>query len=71
MDRMSTLIYFVNNYESCKGFPENKGTSGFLSKKPDPEAGPSEKTIESILDFARSYEVFETEVAGYVEMTLN
>ena len=32
---------------------------------------PSEKTIKSILDFARSYDVVETESTGCVEIILN
>jgi hypothetical protein len=35
------------------------------------ESVPSEKSIENILDFARVYDVVETENAGYVEMILN
>ena len=32
---------------------------------------PSEQTVNNILNFARSYEVLETESTGDVEMILN
>ncbi len=73
--RNSTLHYFVNNFHPesesfllnlVNDFPENK-----LAKMDNTEILPSERTIENILNFARSYEVLKTEKAGYVEMNLN
>lgn len=73
--RNSTLIYFVNHFSSEldsfqvdteMDIPENN-----LAKMDNTEILPSERTIENILNFARSYEVLKTEEAGYVEMNLN
>ena len=73
--RNSTLIYLVNNFHpefesfllntECEPFESN------LAVMDNTEILPSERTIENILNFARSYEVLETEEAGYVEMNLN
>jgi hypothetical protein len=35
------------------------------------EKVPSDRIIENILNFARSYEVYETEKTGFIEMNLN
>ena len=71
MKKNSTLIYFVNNFKSekktCKKV-ENKSNFALLAKM---DFEPSERSIENILNFARSYEVLETESSGYVEMNLN
>lgn len=73
--RDSTLIYFVNHFRSETesflsssefDFPEDN-----LAMMDNKEILPSERTIENILNFARSYEVLKTEEAGYVEMNLN
>lgn len=75
MKKRSTLIYFVNNFqsdfdlfytESIDNYSENS-----LAKMENTEKVPSDRTIENILNFARSYEVFETEKAGFIEMNLN
>lgn len=74
MVKNSTLIYFVNNFqvdlESVFFEPIHENEESFLTKMEDTPL-PSEETIESILNFARSYEVIETEEAGFVEMNLN
>ena len=73
--RNSTLIYFVNHFSSeLDSFlvdteieiPENN-----LAEMDNTEILPSERTIENILNFARSYEVLKTEETGYVELILN
>lgn len=73
--RNSTLIYFVNHFSSeLDSFlvdteidiPEKN-----LAEMDNTEILPSERTIENILNFARSYEVLKTEEVGYVEMNLN
>lgn len=75
MRKNSTLIYVVNRIES-----ENKATSlsrietlinNFFDENPEIWHSPSEKTIENILNFSRSYDVKKTESAGFVEMNLN
>ena len=70
MQDYSTLIYFVNNFQ--KDLHSNKKVSNDLEEsltKMDFE--PSERSLKNILDFARSYDVLETESTGYVEMNLN
>jgi hypothetical protein len=74
MTKSSTLIYFVNNFqvdlESTFFETTQKKDESFLTKMENTPL-PSEETIESILNFARSYEVLETEEVGFVEMILN
>lgn len=76
MTNYSTLIYFVNKFQS----EENAGhlsqldefIDEFLESMPEEvEFEPSDKVIGNILNFARSYDVCKTENAGYVEMNLN
>jgi hypothetical protein len=75
MRNYSTLIYFVNSFqsglESSRDNLVETSINHFLTTTPLAEKVPSELIIENILNFARSYEVFETEKAGYVEMNLN
>lgn len=70
MQDYSTLIYFVNNFHNDLPSAEAVG-----SKSEDALTGmdfePSERSIKNILDFARSYDVMESESTGYVEMNLN
>lgn len=73
MRNYSTLIYFVNSFQSELNQVNlvEASINSFLETKPMEDELPSERSIENILNFARSYEVFETENAGYVEMNLN
>ncbi len=75
MKKISTLIYFVINfqpeYDSLKIESRQQAPESFLTAMENDEKVPSDQTIESILNFARSYEVLETKKAGYVEMNLN
>jgi len=74
MVKNSTLIYFVNNFQVdlestlFKSIQKNEESS--LTKM-EISPLPSEATIESILSFARSYDVLKTKETGYVEMNLN
>lgn len=43
--------------------------AGFWDGKP--LKSPSQKTIDNILNFSRSYDVKKTKSAGFVEMNLN
>lgn len=75
MKKVSTLIYFVTNFQSeADSFKIESGQQSlesFLTTMENDERTPSDQTIENILNFARSYEVFVTENTGYVEMNLN
>lgn len=73
MRNYSTLIYFVNSFQSESNQVNlvEAGINSFLKTAPMEDKMPSERSIENILNFARSYEVLETESAGYVEMNLN
>lgn len=70
MRKISTLIYFVSKVQSSlnKGYRER-----WESSHVGCEGGfePSERSVQRILDFARSYETIETQTAGYVELVLN
>ncbi len=70
MQDYSTLIYFVNNFQKDLHTTEqvSKGLEESLTKM---DFEPSERSLKNILDFARSYDVLETESTGYVEMNLN
>jgi hypothetical protein len=70
MQDYSTLIYFVSNSKNDLISTEKVGNDlENLLIKVDFE--PSEHSVKNILDFARSYDVLETESTGYVEMNLN
>ena len=73
--KLSTFIYFVNNFqeevESTKFEFADKQLENYLATMKNAEEAPSDQTIENILNFARSYEVFETEKTGFIEMNLN
>jgi hypothetical protein len=75
MKNISTLIYFVNYFQKDLdlNYPQdvNVNFESYLTTMENTESVPSEKSIENILDFARVYDVVETENAGYVEMILN
>ena len=75
MRNYSTLIYFVKRFHSeFESFLIESEIDIFennLAVMDNKEILPSERTIENILNFARSYEVFETEETGFVEMNLN
>lgn len=75
MNKFSTLIYFVTNfqseYDSLKIESGQQSPGKFLTAMGNDEKVPSDQTIDNILNFARSYEVLETKNTGYVEMNLN
>jgi len=73
MRNHSTLIYLVNSFQSELNHLSLIETSINSASEPilKTESSPSDKTIENILNFARSYEVCKTENAGYVELNLN
>jgi hypothetical protein len=69
MRNYSTLIYFVNGYQS-EEISDNDNLvddniNSFLATIPENDDNlPSDLVIGNILNFARSYEVYETEEAG-------
>ncbi len=75
MRNYSTLIYFVNSYQSESGSDDDhlvdEDFNSFLAAIPGAENMPSDLVIGNILNFARSYEAYKTADAGYVEMNLN
>jgi hypothetical protein len=75
MTKNSTLIYFIKNFQADLDNYEN-GFSGNtiqseLTGINTISKGPSERTIENILNFARIYEVVNTRNAGCTELILN
>jgi hypothetical protein len=73
MRNYSTLNSLVNSFQSKLNQFSLIETSidrnsEMMSKK---EEVPSDRIIENILNFARSYEVCKTEKAGYIELNLN
>lgn len=73
MRNYSTLIYLVNSFQSELNQFSLIETS--INRNPETmskkDKEPSDRIIENILNFARSYEVCKTKDAGYVEMNLN
>ena len=70
MKKHSTLIYLVNNFQT--DVETQSGVDDVIENELTAmEFNPSERSIENILNFARSYEVLETRSTGYVEMILN
>lgn len=73
MKKHSTLIYLVNSFQS--ELNQLSLIEASINSTSEPmstaEDAPSDKTIDNILNFARSYEVCKTEKAGYVELNLN
>ena len=70
MKKHSTLVYLVNNFQTEKS-TTNCVDDVFGNQLTAMEFEPSESSIKNIMNFARSYEVLETESAGYAEMNLN
>jgi hypothetical protein len=72
MQNYSTFLFFVNEFKTAgnalKIFRHKSNPENLVTKM---GYEPSEQSIKNILDFARSYDVIETESTGYVEMNLN
>ena len=71
----STLVYFINYFQNDLNKIHLDNSDGeiesILTVMENAGIAPSNQCVDKILDFARSYEVLETENAGYVEMMLN
>ena len=73
MRKNSTLIYFVNSFQSVLKsvkLVETEVDNGPVNSS-QKEQDPPDKIVQNILNFARSYDVVQTEEIGYVEMNLN
>lgn len=73
MKKNSTFIYFVNKFR-CQSDTDFGSMNRSSEKKlTGMESGlkPSERTIQTIMDFAQSYDVLETHTAGQIEMNYN
>ena len=72
MRNYSTLLYFVTDFNNDLETIQVPKTEVALEDQHTVEAfEPSERSVKNILNFARSYDVLETESTGYVEMNLN
>lgn len=70
MKKHSTLIYLVNNFQTEEA-AQSRVDHVIENELTEMDFKPSKRSIDNILNFARSYEVLETESTGYVEMILN
>lgn len=75
MSNFSTLTYLVNNFQADLNTTNlniisSANESSFATME-EVNFEPSIRSIKNILNFARSYEVLETQNTGYVEMILN
>jgi hypothetical protein len=75
MKKSSTLMYFVHylqkDLELNDPATREFSTGGFLDPDGKHMVAPSAKSLNNIMNFARSYEVVKTKNAGCVEMILN
>lgn len=70
MNKKSTLIYIVNEVQA-EDITQSRVDDAIEKSLTEMEFEPSERSIKNILNFARSYEVLDTESTGHVEMILN
>lgn len=70
MQKNSTLLLLVNEFQNDLLSVQKPDTIDFevLAKMGNV---PSEQSVKNILDYANSYNVIETDSAGYLEMNLN
>jgi len=75
MSKNSTLIYVVNrtgaDKESDLSTLMDEYINNFLDGNPEKGNSPSDRIIDNILNYSRSYDAKKTKSAGYVEMNLN
>lgn len=75
MRKNSTLIYVVNRIKTQKETDVStridEFINNFLDGKPENGKSPSDRIIDNILNYSRSYDAKKTKSAGYVEMNLN
>jgi hypothetical protein len=71
MHKISTLLFRINSFQADCDHCNVTEPENVIDTVKTTTEGPSERSIKNILDFARSYDVLETESTGYVEMILN
>ncbi len=71
MQKISTLLFRINSFQADCDHCTVTESENMVDTTKTIENGPSEKSIKNILDFARSYDVLESESTGYIEMILN
>ena len=71
MQKISTLLFRINSFQADCDHCIVTEFENMVDTTKTIENGPSEKSIKNILDFARSYDVLESESTGYIEMILN
>lgn len=74
MKKSSTFIYLVKNFLAQSGADfdsMNRSTEKNLTGMDNAGFTPSKRSIQTILDFAHSYDVMETKTAGQIEMNYN
>lgn len=74
MKNSSTFIYFVKNFFGQSDSDLNTMNSSsekILTAMEKPGFMPSDQSIRTILDFAYSYDVVETDTTGQIEMNYN
>ena len=71
MNDISTLIYLVNNFQADLNETSEIGSEQLVTGGENTLYSPKKQTINTILNFARSYEVLESKSTGCVEMILN
>ncbi len=70
MNKNSTLVFLVRNFQPVKQ-PDVDEFENYFEEMESAENVPSEKTINNILGFARSYDVMETKSTGHIDVILN
>ena len=72
MRNNSTLTYLISNYKPADQNNEvNAEMEELLITMDSEDFSPSQRSIDNILNFARSYDVMESENTGVIEMNLN
>ena len=74
MKKSSTFIYFVKNFPAQSDADFDSMNSSFeksLTGMDNAGFTPSRRSVQTIMDFARSYDVVETKTAGQLELNYN
>ncbi|MFW6290392.1 MAG: hypothetical protein ACOC0R_05440 [Mariniphaga sp.] len=72
MKNWSTLVFIVKKYTGPQSKLNDLNYRDFLASD-DEKAGfsPSDQSVKNIMDFARSYEVLDSDSAGQIELINN
>ena len=72
MRKWFTLVFVVNEFKKhASEYIEDVGLNLLTTPDEDPVFSPSAAAVKNIMDFARSYEVLESESAGQIELVIN